>query len=171
MSLPRFLGKRLRDTWHGGLSQYQNSIFVQNWQLNHAVDYIRSQVATFVAFSQIAVAVFFCHKRQKASKQDLTSLLHGGRKHIFTRWQRHKESERDHPEADGEVGQHLDSDIRNNTNLNEFQTDNIKIVKTLYIINLSWLYLRKWVILLCKVLEGHVMVHHYQHWQNTKQKK
>lgn len=48
-------------------------------------------------------------KISKATKKYLTSLLHGGRKHIFTRRQRHKESERDHPEADGKVGQHLDS--------------------------------------------------------------
>lgn len=41
--------------------------------------------------------------------KNLTSLLHGGRKHIFPRWQWHKEGEGDHPQADGEVCQHLDA--------------------------------------------------------------
>lgn len=48
------------------------------------------------------------HLRRKNLK-NLTSLLHGGRKHIFPRWQWHKEGEGDHPQADGEVCQHLDA--------------------------------------------------------------
>lgn len=40
--------------------------------------------------------------------EKLTSLLHGGRKHVFPRRQWHKEGEGDHPQADGEVRQHLE---------------------------------------------------------------
>lgn len=56
----------------------------------------------------------------------------------------------------------------------EWVTDHIKINNEniiLYIKNLRWFYLREWVILLCKVLEGHVMVHHHQHWWKTNQEK
>lgn len=37
----------------------------------------------------------------------LTSLLYSGRQHVLPCWQWHEEGEGDHPQADGEVGQHL----------------------------------------------------------------
>ena len=38
---------------------------------------------------------------------ELTSLLHGRRKDVLPRRQGHEEGEGDDPQADGEVGQHL----------------------------------------------------------------
>lgn len=99
--------------WNGGLlRELENSIFCSNLRQNHAVWWTHD------------------FTKMEATKIYLTSLLHGGRKHVFTRWQRHKESERDHPEADGEVGQHLDSSQepkKKKPKKQEWATVNIKI--------------------------------------------
>lgn len=38
-------------------------------------------------------------------------------------------------------------------------------------VNLCWTYFREWIILLCKVLEGHIMVDHHQYWDITRRSK